>query len=188
MCRGWCWNLAIFRTYGQGKPQLEEFLRPFVNELLELLEEGLKWDETGKECPIEVFLFVCDAPQHYNCKLLDRYFEDHLCNFSFIVQDLVLQILTEVRDVKEIVVEEVKKREKIGSKTANEFGLNQQGLIEEVGTISTKRSNCRRRLPKDLSTPHNWSWTGWSFQRIVVESSNRSPRYRYWQWNSNNSM
>lgn len=80
--------------YGKGKPPLEEFLRPFVDELLLLLKEGLICVETGKEFTIEVFLFVCDAPARAylkcikghsgyfsceRCTVEGDYLSDHVC-------------------------------------------------------------------------------------------------------------
>lgn len=47
---------------GDGKPPLEEYLRPFVNEILTLLENGLTCPKNGKQYSIEVYMFVADAP------------------------------------------------------------------------------------------------------------------------------
>lgn len=94
--------------YGEGKPPLEDFLRPFVNELLMLLEDGLTCNETGREFEIVVFLFICDAPArayvkcikghsgYFSCERCTtegEYLADHVClvqtnaslrnNFSF---------------------------------------------------------------------------------------------------------
>lgn len=42
--------------YGEGKPPLEDFLRPFVDELKELLEEGLTCSDEVFD--VQVYIFV----------------------------------------------------------------------------------------------------------------------------------
>lgn len=50
--------IAIF--FGSTKPPLEQYLRPFVNELLKLLKDGLIIQ--GKNYPIKIRCFICDTP------------------------------------------------------------------------------------------------------------------------------
>ncbi|XP_048001339.1 uncharacterized protein LOC125238094 [Leguminivora glycinivorella] len=50
--------VAIF--FGSGKPPLEPFLRPFVDELLKLLRDGFKMQ--GRIISVEIRCFVCDTP------------------------------------------------------------------------------------------------------------------------------
>ena len=45
---------------GEGKPPLEEFLRPFVNEILELHENDFTCPESSKNYNNEVYMFVAE--------------------------------------------------------------------------------------------------------------------------------
>lgn len=79
--------------YGEGKPPLEDFLQPFVDELLSLLENRLV-TETGEVFEVEVYLFICDAPArayvkcikghsgYFSCERCTtegEYLSDHVC-------------------------------------------------------------------------------------------------------------
>lgn len=50
--------IAIF--FGSSKPCLELFLRPFVNELIKLLQDGLLIQR--QIVPIKIRCFICDTP------------------------------------------------------------------------------------------------------------------------------
>lgn len=53
--------------YGEKKPKdFNEFLWPFVMELLDLLEKGIDYD--GKKLKIKILNFVLDAPSRTSCK------------------------------------------------------------------------------------------------------------------------
>lgn len=80
--------------YGEGKPDVEEFLRPFIDELLFLLEHGFVCPESNTEYKIEVYLFICDAPARAyvkcvkghsgyfscdRCTVEGEFLEDHVC-------------------------------------------------------------------------------------------------------------
>lgn len=45
---------------GRGKPILNEFLGPFVNEMNEILEHGIKIN--GFDLDVSIAFFVCDSP------------------------------------------------------------------------------------------------------------------------------
>lgn len=45
---------------GEGKPVLNEYLEPFVNELLELIENGLSVN--GHNFELNIRAFICDSP------------------------------------------------------------------------------------------------------------------------------
>lgn len=52
--------MVICVYYGRGKPLLEEFLMPFVNEIIELLETGMTINNFTVK--IKIHCFICDSP------------------------------------------------------------------------------------------------------------------------------
>lgn len=66
--------IAIF--FGSTKPGLELFLRPFVNELLKLLQDGLLIQR--QIVTIKIRCFICDTPA--------RCFIKGECNIKYIIK------------------------------------------------------------------------------------------------------
>lgn len=52
--------MAISIWFGKGKPLLTPFLEPFVNELNDILKNGLEIN--GHQLKISIRCFICDLP------------------------------------------------------------------------------------------------------------------------------
>lgn len=50
--------VSIF--FGEGKPDLNTFLKPFVDEMNEILKYGLAINEY--QLNVSIFCFICDSP------------------------------------------------------------------------------------------------------------------------------